>query len=414
MKYVIIGNSAAGTAAAVAIHGQDPQGEIVLVSKDTAFYSRCQLHLVAAGKRTGTQADFLPKDWLVKNHVTFRPGRCVLRIDPQTKTLECDNGEVMGYDRLLIATGSRSLFPPIEGLVGRNTFGLRDLADADIVRDSLVGTRHVVIIGAGLVGCELAESLVEVGHPSVTLVEMAPHPLPMQLEEETGSRLAALMRTQGVNLICGDAVTRVVRDHSGQLQQVLLKSGKTLPADLIVCAAGVRANLELPRSIGAECGRGILVDETCRTNLADIYAAGDVTECRDATLGRIMPSAIWPAARRQGRVAGVNMAGGSESLLDFTGLKAAVSLFGTSMVSIGAVSGPDPSWKRRIFRFTDSRGRQCLKVFYHDGKGVLHAAVLWGDVTNAGLYADAVATRRKLDDIAPSEVPEYRVKEANL
>jgi nitrite reductase (NADH) large subunit len=241
----------------------------------------------------------------------------------------------------------------------------------------------------------------------VSVVEMAPYPLPLQLEEVTGARLRQLMQQHGVAMYCGDGVTQVERTEDGAVAAVLLKSGLRLPADLIVAAAGVRANTELLTSLGAECNRGIVIDEGCNTSLPDIYAAGDVTECRDITLDRVMSSAIWPAARKQGRVAGINMAGGQASLQEHTGLRASVSLFGASMVSVGAVFSPDPAWHKQVCDHTDSRGNLCGKVCYTDSDGVLKAAILWGDISQAGLYGEAVVNRRRLGDLAPSAVPAY-------
>jgi len=123
-----------------------------------------------------------------------------------------------------------------------------------------------------------------------------------------------------------------------------------------------------------------------------------------------MSSAIWPAARKQGRVAGINMAGGLASLQEHTGLRASVSLFGASMVSVGAVFSPDPAWQKRVYDHTDSRGRLCGKVCYTDNDSVLKAAILWGDVSQAGLYGEAVVNRRRLGDLASSMVPGYRLQ----
>jgi nitrite reductase (NADH) large subunit len=412
MNYVIIGNSAAGTAAAETIRRQNKAGRIVMISQDTSFYSRCQLHLVASGQRTAAQANFLPTGWTEKHRVELLPGRTVSEIDAKGKQVCCDGGERISYDRLLLATGSRSALPPVEGMDGPGVYGLRNLADAEQLLGMYRDKLNIVIIGGGLVGSELAEALKEVGHPSVSLVEMAPHPLPLQLEEVTGGRLRQLMEQHGVNMYCGDCVTKVERNADGQPVAVHLKSGKRLPADMIVAAAGVRANTELLTALGAECNRGIVIDERCRTSLPDIYAAGDVTECRDVTLDRVMSSAIWPAARKQGRVAGTNMAGGEASLQEHTGLRASVSLFGTSMVSVGAVFKPDPTWDKQVHEYTNSRGQLCSKVCYTDGEGILKAAILWGDISQAGLYGEAVVKCRQLGDLAPQGAPDYLLAEA--
>jgi NAD(P)H-nitrite reductase large subunit len=366
---------------------------------------------VVSGQRSAQEANFLPDDWARRHGVELRLGHTVTGIDATGRLVHSDNDEQIAYDRLLLTTGSRSTLPPVPGMDGPGIYGLRHLDDAEQLRQVFRAKQHIVIIGAGLVGCELAEALREVGHPSVTLVEMAPHPLPLQLEEVTGVRLGQLMQEHGVDLYCGDGVTQVERTADGEVAAVHLKSGKRLPADLIVAAAGVRANTELLTSLGAECNRGIVIDEGCRTSLADIYAAGDVTECRDVTLEQVMSSAIWPAARKQGRVAGINMAGGQASLQEHTGLRASVSLFGASMISVGAVFRPDPTWHKQVYDHTNSRGSLCSKVCYTDNDGVLKAAILWGDVSQAGLYGEAVVKRHRLGDLAPGTMPVYSLQD---
>ena len=406
MRHLIIGNSAAGTAAAGAIRATDPQADILLASQDSAFYSRCQLHLVATGQRSADQTNFLPGNWADKYQVELLLGCTVTGIDAEARQALCADGKRLNYDRLLLASGSRSFLPPVEGLAGPGTCCLRNIEDALQIRELYQASQHVLIIGAGLVGCELAEALIKVGHPSVSLVEMAPHPLPLQLETVTGERLRHLMQQSGVNMYCGDGLTRVERADDGRPLKVHLQSGTALPADLIVAAAGVRANTELLSVLGAQCQRGIVIDQHCRTSLSDIYAAGDVTECEDSTLQQIMPSAIWPAARKQGRVAGINMAGGDASLLEHTGLRASVSLFGTSMVSVCPVFNIDPAWNKTFYQHTDSRGRLCTKICYTDDQQILTAAVLCGDVSQAGLYADAIIKKLPLGDLKPSAVPD--------
>ncbi|MEZ4483430.1 MAG: FAD-dependent oxidoreductase [Syntrophotaleaceae bacterium] len=165
MRHLIIGNSAAGTAAAETIRATDPQAEILLVSQDSAFYSRCQLHLVATGQRSAEQANFLPGDWAKAHQVQLLLGCAVTAVNPGERQATCADGRTLTYDRLLLASGSRSVLPPVAGLAGPGTCSLRNIDDALQIRTLYSTCKHVVIIGAGLVGCELAEALVEVGHP---------------------------------------------------------------------------------------------------------------------------------------------------------------------------------------------------------------------------------------------------------
>lgn len=410
MRHLIIGNSAAGTAAAEAIRANQAHAEITILTRDATFYSRCQLHLVAGGVRPAAKTSFVPEDWAQRHGVEVRLGWDAVSIDPLRKEVSCRNGDSLPYDRLLLATGAGSLTPPIEGVQGSGVFGLRNLEDAQGILQRVGKSRHVVIIGAGLVGCELAETLAAGGHPSVSMVEMAPHPLPLQLEMTIGVRLHDVMADHGMAMFCRDSVAAVERDGAGQPRAVVLKSGRALPADLVVCAAGVRANTDLFAGLGTIGRRGIVVDSGGRTSVPDIFAAGDVTESCDSTLGRVMPSAIWPAARRQGRVAGLNMSGGSTTLEAHTGLKTSAVLCGTPLVSLGPVFEPDPAWRKELCEHTDSRNRLCSKVCYTDSNGVLKAAILWGDISQAGIYAAAIIQQLPLGDLAFGSVPDYLLR----
>ncbi len=402
MRTIIIGASAAGTAAAREVRKTDPRSEIILIAEDAVIHSRCQLHFVATGRRTAEQARFLPADWADRFRVDLRLGVRVTSLDADAKTVFLDSGEKLAYDRCIAATGSRTASPPIPGLQGARTYGLRDLSDADMIRAELGKAENFVVIGAGLIGMELAMELAEQGK-RVAVVEIAQHPLPLQLETETGALAAELLEGEGISLHCGDCVTAVERDHAGEPIAVRLDSGKALPCDVVVAAAGVRANVELLAEAGAEAARGVLIDDRCRTSLPDVYAAGDCTETQDVIVKRIMPSAIWPAAIRQGQVAGINAAGGSESLTRNTGLRASVNLFGTSAISLGAVAmAEELGWEKRVVRYTNSRGQQCIRVFFLErtdaGTLMLRGAILWGDVTNAGVYGEAIINERNIAD----------------
>ena len=396
MKYIIIGSSAAGTAAAKAIRKRDETGKITMISRDDFFFSRCQLHLLASGQKEKNKIKFHRDHWPQTIGMDFLAGTQVVDVDPENQTLKTDKGDLLSYDKLLIATGARTSMPPIKGLQGKNVFGLRDVSNAEAIKNAVADAEKVTIIGAGLVGCELATAFADIGK-KVNLVELAPHPLPMQLEEYTGELCIDLLKKHNINVYCNDRAAEVIRDKSELPIAVKLMSGAELETEVVICAAGVRPNTEMIANIDMKVNRGIVIDKYTRTSIDNIYAAGDVTETEDVILNQIMPSAIWPTAVHQGKVAGINMTGGDEILHRNTGLRASVSLFKTQIISIGAASKPDPKWKKTIIRSTDSQGRHNVKVFYIDGE-YLKCAILWGDIANAGVYGEAIINSRNIAD----------------
>ena len=397
MHFVIVGSSAAGTAAARSIRKFGSSDQITIITKDNEFFSRCQLHLLASGRRTHEQANFLPEGWIENADVRILWDTEVTKIAPTEHTIYAEGGLELNYDSLLIATGSRSWCPPIEGIEGEFTFGLRNISDADKIFSVLPFIQSVTIIGAGLVGCELAAELSAIGK-TVNVVELAPYPLPMQLEESTGKRCSELMQKSGINMYCGKKASKIKRSADGIPKAVILDNGESIETDLIVTAAGVRPNIEWLE--GCEIltdQKGILINEYCQTSIPDVFAAGDVTVMKDILLRSVMPSPIWPTAIHQGRIAGINMTGGHESLTRNTGFRSSVRLLGNNIVSLGPVSRPDPAWEKQEIKYTNSRGQTCVKILYFDDEH-LRAAILWGDITDAGVYTDAIINNRDLPE----------------
>lgn len=390
MRYVLVGNSAAGTAAAKSIRAHDKKGEIVLVARDGFPFSRPQLPLIAAGKKAPDDAAITKPDWARDNQVTLREGTTVTRLDTARKSITLLGGETLSFDKLLLATGSRAAFPPIEGLPGTRTFALKHMQDALGIRDALGTARSVAVLGAGLIGVELSAYLAEAGKKT-TVVEMAPHPLPMQLEETTGAMMRERMERGGVETVCGDCVVAVERGADGMPTGLALASGRLVEADLIICAAGVRRNIDLAQAAGVPCGRGIHVDRFCRTGVEDIYAAGDAVEITDDAVPPAMNNAIWACAVKMGTTAGAAMAGTETPLEGDTGLRVMSKLFDTTIVSIGPVCPPDPAWEKSVETTEDG-----TQVLYTEDR-ILRAAILYGNTQRAGACLKAVASGSALE-----------------
>ncbi|MEI6421003.1 MAG: FAD-dependent oxidoreductase [Lentisphaerota bacterium] len=395
MKYVIIGGSAAGIAAATEIRKNDPSGVLTIICKDKFFYSRCQLHTIASGASSVEKICLKPTAKIEEMGINFMGGKTVLGLDTAAKTVSVDDGQAISYERLLIATGTSTFFPPLEGVSGPLTFGLRNLDDALAINDARKTAKSFTIIGAGLVGVELAAELVKSG-VNVNLVELARHPLPLQLDQICGTICSKMLADSGVKLyfdIPAKALHR--RPEDSKPVALELASGLKVLTDVLICAAGVTANADFARRAGLETRKGIIIDEQCRSNIPDVFAAGDVAEHVDTVSGISQLTAIWPTAVRQGKIAGANMSSGTASIKINTGMKTAMSVMGTHFISLGQVSSSKPDWGRHIYRNTDSRGKENIRVLYTDGKA-LKSAILWGNVTNAGLYHEAIVTGRDI------------------
>ncbi len=307
MKHVIVGNGPAGVAAARTLRKIAPRDEVVVISEEAQpFYSKVLTSYFVGGK--------VPyENMLLANDEEFKTagirlitGKQAVRIEPEARTVSLSGGEKVAYDTLLIAAGAAPFVPPIEGATLPGVFTLWTHDDAVGLQKWVKEEQKAVVIGGGLVGLKAAEAFMARG-VSATVVEMLDRVLPQVLIKEDADRVQKALEGKGLAVRTGTGVVQI--SGKGKVQQITLSDGTVLPCDVVVVATGVRPNLGLAKSAGIALGRGILVDEYQRTNVGNVYAAGDVAEGWDLARGRQLPNPTWGNASEQGRVAAYNMAG---------------------------------------------------------------------------------------------------------
>jgi NADPH-dependent 2,4-dienoyl-CoA reductase/sulfur reductase-like enzyme len=307
MHHVIIGAGPAGVIAAETLRRLDPDARITIVGDEPEPpYSRMAIpyYLIDRIDERGT---YLRKqaDHYARNGIELLHGR-VASVAPADKRVVLTNGDVIGYDRLLVATGSRPVTPPIAGIDAPSVHPCWTLEDARLIlRLADPGTR-VVLIGAGFIGSIILEALAERG-VDLTVVEMANRMVPRMMNERCGGLIARWCKSKGVKVHTSARVAGIERGGGGGLA-VSLESGETLPAGLVIRATGVVPNTEFLDGSGVETDGGVLVDDCLRTSDPDIYAAGDVARGKDFSTGEYSVLAIQPTAADHGRIAAANMA----------------------------------------------------------------------------------------------------------
>ncbi len=313
MRYVLIGAGPAGVVAAETLRKADPGGDILLLGDEPEPpYSRMALpyFLVGTIDEAGT---YLRKS---ETHyddlgITFRHA-CALKIDPAGKTVALESGENVPYDRLLIATGSRTQRPPIPGIDLPGVHPCWTLANSrEIVRRAAPDSR-VVLMGAGFIGCIVLESLIKRG-VKPTVVEMADRMVPRMMNAAAGGLIKKWCATKGIEVLTSTRVTAI--EDTGEARdplRVVLDKGAPLRAALVVVATGVRPNIAFLDGSGIETDFGIRVDSHLKSSVDDVYAAGDVAQGPDF-MGGWSVHAIQPTAVEHGRIAALNMAGGNAS-----------------------------------------------------------------------------------------------------
>jgi NAD(P)H-nitrite reductase large subunit len=406
MRYVIIGNGAAGNAAAQAIRTRDPAAGLVIISDEPepAYYRPLITGLIEGGAAQDIscrQRGETPPD------AELRLGKRIKDLDAGLRRVTFEDGETLAYDRLLLATGAAAILPEIPGLPGAGTFALHTLADARAIARAARGAKCAVVIGAGRVGLKAALALRRAGL-DVVLVEQGPHAVPLQYDAAAGRILARALEAQGINFFFGQTLTEVRREKD-RIQGVALAGGRVLPGELIVAAVGVRANRELAGKAGLRVNQGIVVDQWLRTSDPNIYAAGDAAESMDLLTGQNLVSGLWTNAVEMGRIAGRNMAGANQAYPGAWAVLNSLDVAGIPTVCIG-LTNPPPGEGYRVQ--AGHRGNNYRKLVFH-GEALV-GALLVGDIDAAGVYAGLIKAKAQTVKIAAALEQPRRVLAAWL
>jgi nitrite reductase (NADH) large subunit len=371
MKLLIIGAGPAGVSVAETLRQYDAQASIVMLSSEP--YPPYAPPAMIEYFQTGRKAHFWKgEDFTERLALDYRSGTEVVAMLPEDHTVRLADGETISYDRAVIATGSR-LYAPVEGAELPGIYNFKSLSAAEAlvqkVREGKAKTG--LIVGAGFIGVEIALLLRELGL-EVTQIEMEDRVMPRMLDAETSGIVVDVMRERGIDV----QLNTKAMTFSGEVQAeaVELESGNTLTADLLVAATGVKPNIEFLEGSGVKTGWGVTVDELLRTNLPDIYAAGDVAETFDRLSGEQYVHAIFPNAVEQGKVVAHNLLGEN---LPYEGAESMNSLkhLGLPLIAAGLMVGEE----LRV-----QRGKALRKVYLQDDLIVGYR--LAGDLSAAGIF----------------------------
>ncbi len=382
MHYVIIGNSATGIGAAESLRAAGPGGRITIIGDEPhPVYARPLISHYIAGEVSADEMGYRPADFYTRHQVETRLGVRAESLDVEAHAVRLADGKSIHYDRLLLATGSLQRFPPIKGRERTGVFDFWTRAHAEAIRERISAcdvmlSCTAVVVGAGLVGIQAALGLRGAGL-NVVLVELLPSILSRILDPAGARHAQAMLERGGIRVLTGRSVTEIRGSASEGVTSILLDNGDTIDCGLVVKATGVAPNLALVKGTPIATNSGILVDEFFRTNVPDIFAAGDVAETYDVTRGKMFVNANWPNAYAQGRFAGLNMAGRATPYRGSIGMTS-MPLFNLPVVSLGIVE-PDKGDDVRV-RESDTLYQKL--VFRKDR---LIGAVMVGDTSAIGL-----------------------------
>ncbi len=382
MDYVIIGNSAAAVGAVEGIRQVDKTGGITIISSERHHtYSRPLISYLLQGKTDRERMRYRPEGFYAENACKTLFGKTAVRLNSKKKSVVLDDGTLVPYGRLLVATGSSSFLPPMEGIeTVKKHFSFMSLDDAEALEGTLFPEARVLIVGAGLIGLKCTEGIrARVG--SITVVDLAPHILSSILDEKGARLVQEQLERQGITFCLGTSVRHFAENVA------VLSSGETLEFDLLVTAVGVRPNVALVKDAGGETDRGILIDERMETTLPDVYAAGDCVESMDLSCGARRVLAILPNAYAGGYAAGIAMAGGTPAPLKGVPMNA-IGFFGLHVLTAGSYVGES---------YTESSSESYKKLFFADDH--LNGFIMVGEVDKAGIYTALIRERTPLSSI---------------
>jgi NAD(P)H-dependent nitrite reductase small subunit len=396
-RLVVVGNGMAGMRTVEELLKLAPQKYDIEIfgAEPHGSYNRVPLSPLPAGEKKIDDIMLHPLDWYREQGVALHCGDPAVAIDRARRRVTSQAGIEVGYDRLLLATGSKPVVLPVPGrdLTGVVTF--RDLRDVNTMLQAVREHPLAVVIGGGLLGLEAASGLRRRGM-QVTVVHLHSHLMERQLDRAAAELLKRSLEDQGLTFKMGAATTAILgagidpaepdnpeRGNSGRVSAVRLTDGSELPADLVVMAVGIRPNIELARLASLRCERGVLVDDTLLTYDPCIYAVGECVQHRNCTYSLVAP--LW----EQARVCAAHLA--EIGIARFPGALPSAQLKVTGIQLFSAGSFEDtPRGESLVFR--DAKRGIYKRLVLEDDK--LRGAVLYGDTTDGPWYVELMTEGR--------------------
>lgn len=392
-KYVVIGNSAAGIGTCEGIRRVDKNGTVAVISDENMHtYCRCLTSYFIGGKVTEDGLLFRPRDYYRKNGITPILGAKVSRIDPAENRIELEDGRKIGYSQLMLGLGASPVMYDIPGKEKQGVFVLRTYEDAKKIALAAKPGKKAAVLGGGLVGLKSADALHHRG-VEVWVIVTSPQIMSQTMDRDGADILRKQLEENGLHVTTEMEVVEIV--GKDRAEGVKLKNGDVLPAEIVIFAKGVRPNTRLAKEAGIACDYGIAVDARMRTNVPNIYAAGDVAEAKDFISRGNYIHAIWPNAVEQGIVAGKNMAGMN---VEYEGGIAmnSVDLFGLPSIAVGHTRvKKDTGFE--VISLISPEHRYYRKIVLKDG--VIVGSVCIGCIENAGVFTGLIRRRANVGKI---------------
>jgi nitrite reductase (NADH) large subunit len=372
---VVVGNGMAGVACLEQILKHAPKFRVTVFGDETHVnYNRIMLSSVLAGERTADDITINPLEWYQQHNIALRLGARITDVDAKRSTITADDGSITHYDKLLLATGSRPLIPPIEGIDKENVLTFRNLNDTRALVGRTGEGVRAVVIGGGLLGLEAARGL-QLRGCDVTVVHLVDTLMNMQLDATGGLYVQRKMEQMGVRVLTGRSTKKLL--GNGHVEGLRFENGEELQADLVVVAAGIRPNADLGRKAGLTVNRGIVVNDYMETSSPRIFAVGECVEHNGQVYGLVAP------LLEQGKVLAATITGNKGPMFQGWRPAAKLKIMGVDVFSAGEFEEKDGV---EVVRYEDPALGVYKKLLLRGNR--LSGVVLVGDASDSNRYMD--------------------------
>lgn len=378
---VVIGGGIAGQAVCEALRERDPDVPITMLCGENALpYDRIRLSEILVDGSDAETLALRPEEWFADHDIDVRLGRWVTGGDVDAGTLTLDGGEELAFDRLVIATGSQPLLPPIPGIGLPGVHPFRDPADCEAIRASAAEAAHAIVIGGGLLGLEAARGIAAQGC-EVTVVHLVDRLMERQLDATSAVMLEPRLTELGIGVRLNSATAEFLGDD--RVRGLRFADGSELAADLVVVSIGIRPEVTLAKQLGVATQRGIVVADSMRTSHERVWSVGECAEHAGVVYGLVAP------ILEQARVAADTLLGRDGA---YTGSipSAKLKVAGIDLVSAGDADGDTAAV------VSDVANGTYRKLAVRDGRAV--GAILLGDVRGAEALVAAVRAGEEITD----------------
>ncbi|MCR6105194.1 NAD(P)/FAD-dependent oxidoreductase [Salipaludibacillus agaradhaerens] len=399
-KLVLVGNGMAGVRCLEEILKEDPDRfEITVFGKEPyPNYNRIMLSSVLQGDTSIEDIVINSYDWYEKHNIQLFTGESVEQIDTLAKTVHTDQGRDVAYDDLILATGSNPFMLPLPGSDKEGVIAFRDIKDCQAMIDASQKYKKAVVIGGGLLGLEAARGLLNLGM-DVDVVHIMDHLMERQLDASASSMLKKELESQGMNFLMNHHTEAIL--GSDRVKKVSFKDGRTVKADLVVMAVGIKPNIAMAQASGIQTNRGVVVDDYMQTSAPNVYAVGECAEHREMVYGLVAP--LYEQGKALAKKICQKDAGqGYQGSILSTKLKVS----GVDVFSAGEF-GDDPA--ARAIRIQDEFEGIYKKVIIRQDKIV--GAVLFGDTSESTKLLGMINQETDTSDMKNISI--FQTKEAS-